>query len=346
MSAKAAYALRNSNGEAIDSASVEETPGSRDRSAPPLVSVVIPTYNRSELIREAVESVYDQTYDRIELIVVDDHSPIPVSETLTEDTPDSIASMVVLRHDENRGANAARNTGIRRATGEYVAFLDDDDRWETPKVHKQIEAFQSSGPEVGVVYTGKRSERAGKTTVETPTWSGNVLKDLLTGKNFSQFSGLMVRESAIEAAGLPDERFPCWQDREWFFRLAKHCEFEPVSEPLVVRRLDHDDRIGRNFEQKRDVAYPLFLKKHYGFAAEYGPRYRRAFLASLRTSIGQSAIHSGRYREARKYFVAAFRAYPLYRPCQLYLLATLGGKWTYKPAQVLNGLSTAVFEEV
>jgi len=301
----------------------------------PLVSVVIPTYGRNDTLAEAVESVADQTYDRIELLVVDDGSPTPVTETLDADL-DGLDSVTFIRHDENRGANVARNTGIRAASGEYVAFLDDDDRWAETKVEKQVTAFLESGPAVGVVYTGKRTVSPHGTQVFVPSAEGDVLRDLLTGAQFGQFSSVMVRADVIDDAGLPDEAFPAWQDREWFFRLAQHCEFRAVREPLTIRRAGTPGSITKQFERRRDEAYPLFVEKHYPLAREHGRYYARTFLASLRMDLARSAVKAGRYREARRLFLLAFLANPLYRPVHENLLASLGGKWTYRPAAALR----------
>jgi len=306
-----------------------------DRGSLPLVSVVIPTYGRNDTLVEAVRSVADQTYDRIELLVVDDGSPTPVTETLDADL-DDLESVTFIRHDSNRGANVARNTGIRAAAGDYVAFLDDDDRWMETKVDKQVAAFLESGPEVGVVYTGKRTVNPGGTQVFVPSAEGEVLTDLLTGAQFGQFSSVMVQADVIDDAGLPDETFPAWQDREWFFRLAQHCEFQAVREPLTVRRTGLPDSITKQFETRRDVAYPLFVEKYYPLAREHGWYFARKFLATLRMDLARSAVKAGRYREARRLFLLAFLANPLYRPVHKNLLASLGGKWTYKPAAALR----------
>ena len=314
----------------------EKGPVVRNEEGRPLVSVVIPTYGRNEHLPEAVASVAEQTYDAIELCIVDDGSPTPVSETLPESSVESIESVTFVRHGENRGANAARNSGIRTARGSYVAFLDDDDYWHETKISRQVDAFETGPSEVGVVYTGKRAEGPDGVTVTTPTAEGNVIRDLLSGESFGQFSSVMVRADVIDAAGLTDERFPAWQDREWFFRLAQHCHFTPIPETLTYRRVGLPDSITKKFEQKRDVAYPLFVEKHYPFAREYGRYYARTFLASLRTSLARSAVTAGRYREARKYFWLAFSANPLYRPAHLHLLPSLGGKWTYQPAAFIR----------
>ncbi len=302
----------------------------------PLVSVVIPTYGRNERLTEAVRSVIDQTYPNIELIVVDDGSPTPATTALASLDTSGLTRATYIRHEENRGANAARNTGIRTASGEYVAFLDDDDRWDAAKISCQVRAFLSADPEVGLVYNGRRSESPNGTTVTSPSARGDVVKDLLTGESFGQFSSIMVRTDVISEAGLPDERFPAWQDREWLFRLAQHCHFKPVPKTLTYRRTELPDSITKRFEAKRDVAYPLFIEKHYELGREHGYWYARTFLATMRMNLARSAMRVGRYREGRKYFIRAFLANPLYRPVHPHLIASLGGKATYELAANLR----------
>jgi glycosyltransferase involved in cell wall biosynthesis len=295
----------------------------------PLVSVIIPTYGRDEDLPSAIQSVFDQQYERVELLVVDDGSPTPVATTLPERLL-SDERTTVIRHERNKGANVARNTGIRTANGDYIAFLDDDDRWDETKLRKQVDTFSRSPDETGVVYTWVKREHPSGTTVSTPTAAGDVVTDLLTGSNFGQFSSVLVDTDVIAEAGLPDERFPAWQDREWFFRLAQSCEFQPVEESLTYRQTGQDDSITSKFQQKRDVAYPLFIEKHGSLAVEYGRSYKRTFLASMRRSLARSAIRAGQYGEARKYFLLAFFANPLHRPVYPHLLPSLGGKWTYE----------------
>lgn len=311
-------------------------PGTGTNDDSPLVSVILPTYGRNERLRTAVESVVDQTYENIELLIVDDGSPTSIMDTLNDVSFDRLESTTFIRHNENRGANVARNTGIRASSGKYIAFLDDDDRWHETKIERQVDAFAEADSEVGVVYTGLRVTNQNGTTVTSPTVGGDVVRDLLVGKTFGQFSSVMVDTKAIDAAGLLDERFPAWQDREWFFRLARHCQFKPLQETLTFRRTGLPDSIGMDFERKRDVAYPLFVEKHYPFAREHGLYYARTFLASLRRTLGRSAIRAGQYHEARKYFLLSFLANPLYRPVYVHLFASIGGRWTYRPAQFLR----------
>mgnify|MGYP000094329184 CR=1 FL=1 len=301
----------------------------------PLVSVVVPTYNRPEKLRRAVETVRAQTYRPIELVVVDDHSSEPAADALDEIALDDI-SLTVIRHEQNRGGNAARNTGIRESTGGLVAFLDDDDRWEPAKIQRQVETFEASPDSVGLVYTGSRYVYDDGERVICNDLSGEVTRPLLEGASVAEFSAVMVRASVIEAAGLPDERFPSWQDQEWFLRLSLHCAFAAVEEPLTIRHWDHPGRIGQNFQKRRDVSFPLFVEKHRDLAAEYDLEQR--FVASLLETLVIDAAQNGYYGDARRLAVRAIRTDPTLPTPWLYLLSCLGGRVTYRPAQRLMAL--------
>lgn len=291
-----------------------------------LVSVVITTYNRPNLLPRAVESVREQSYENVEIIVVDDCSETPAASVL-EDGPD----LRVVRHEENQGANAARNTGIRESSGEFVAFLDDDDTWDPSKLARQVEAFDDG---VVMVYTGSRSITDDGEVISRfrPKMRGDVTTDLFAGVHIGGFSLVMVRRSAIDDAGTLDERFPSWQDREWYVRLSLVGEFEYVDAPLVTHR-SPDDQISRDFEQKRDVSYPLFLEKHRSLAASYGPKHERRFVASLSHTLGASALYCGHYRDAVRYLAKSLRTDPVRPRTAAYLLLALGGARTFKGAQ-------------
>jgi len=306
----------------------------------PTVSVVIPTYDRPTYLSRAAASVDAQTFDDVELVVVDDSSEPPVRSVL-EDLPlESIAAVTYLRHETNRGANAARNTGIEAASGEFVAFLDDDDWWERTKVERQVERFREADPDVGVVYTGTRYLNAddGTSLVTIPHLEGRVTREVLTGGQIEEFSAAMVRASAIEDAGLPDERFPSWQDREWYLRLSRHCAFAVVPEPLTVRQMGHGGQISDDYERKRDVSYPLFLERHRPLAAEYGSRCERLFVASLTRLLGRSAFKNGYYREAAVHLARSLRYDPFALDAYTYLLASLGGRRTHQLGRRIKGL--------
>ncbi|EMA63695.1 glycosyltransferase family 2 protein [Halorubrum lipolyticum] len=305
----------------------------------PLVSVVLPTYDRPEYLREAVESVREQTYDPIELVVVDDCSPTPAARTLDRIDTGALA-VTCRRHESNRGANAARNTGIDAAAGEFVAFLDDDDRWRPPKVERQVERF-GDDEALGLVYTGQEYVNGeGRTTeLKTPGTAGDAAEAILRGAGVGPFSTLMARADTIDAVGRPDERLPSWQDRDWVIRIASRYRIAPVREPLVVRRMEAHDQISDDFEGKRDVSYPLMLEKHRERAATYGPGTERRFVANLSVKLADAALANGYHRDAVRFAARAIRAAPRARSGYLYLLVAAGGEFTYRPAKFLKRAS-------
>lgn len=304
----------------------------------PLVSVILPTYNRPSMLADAVRSVERQTYGNIELIVVDDHSPEPVEPLLEDIDTNTVTSIRCPRHKENRGANAARNTGINVANGEFLAFLDDDDVWLPKKIERQVERFQRTSDDVGVVYTGQRfvDEDGITTSVRTPTTQGDVTEQLLTGAPLGPFSTIMVRSTFVSMAGELDERLPSWQDREWCIRLSQHCEFEGIAEPLLLRRIHRESQISDDFVAKRDTSYPLLLKKYRDIAAELGPRIERQFVASLSASLALAGIQNEHYRDAVQYLLKAIRHSPTNVRLYFYLLLATGGKYLCKPTKRLK----------
>jgi len=116
----------------------------------PTVSVIISTYNRAHLIGRAIQSVLNQTYQDFEVIVVDDGSTDNTEEIVKSFNDPRIR---YIRHEKNKGAAAARNTGIKAARGKYIAFQDSDDEWLPEKLEKQMKVFENAPPEAGVVYT-------------------------------------------------------------------------------------------------------------------------------------------------------------------------------------------------
>jgi glycosyltransferase involved in cell wall biosynthesis len=297
----------------------------------PLVSVVVPTYDRPEYLVEAVESVLAQSYDPVELVVVDDHSPVPASTALGDLDTDALAAFRCLRHEENRGANAARNTGIEAATGEFVSFLDDDDGWDPTFLSQAVETFERADGDVGLVYAGARivddDGRAIRTSI--PGVRGDVTEALARGEQIGSYSRVVVRADVIRRAGRPDERFPGWQDKEWYFRLSEHCAFETVEEPLVEHRIADHGQITDDFEGKRDVSYPLLLRKHRGRAARYGWLAERRLVATLAKSLSASALANGYHVDGLRYLLVSLVYYPLVLDTWLRLGLALGGPFTY-----------------
>ena len=304
-------------------------------SAEPLVSVIVPTYGRPEMLRDALDSVRQQTYAHIELVIVDDASPDPVEPQLQEQLGTSTRWRCI-RHANNRGANAARTTGIEHATGDILAFLDDDDRWLPKTARAHVDQHRSGGEDLGVVLVGQRYVTdTGRITGETrPAVHGAVTRALLTGARTGPFSTMSVDASIVQQAGMPDDRFPSLQDREWQIRLSRHGTFASVAEPLVLRHMGSHAQIGDDFTERRDITYPRFVEKHRELAVDLG--VERAFLAWLARLVAVSGLHAGEYHDAARFAIRAWRMQPT-RPKPLgYALLAIGGDVTYRPAVVLK----------
>jgi glycosyltransferase involved in cell wall biosynthesis len=201
------------------------------------VSVVIPTYNRSDYILEAIQSVLEQDHASLEIIVVDDGS--------TDDTKEKMASLIdsgVIRYiyQENRGRSAARNMGISLATGDYLAFLDSDDLFEANKLVKQVE-FLSGHPEVGLVHGGyiKFDARNHDLGYRDPSWfSGWIYPDiLLIWYTLLPPSIVMVPKRVLAEVGGFDESLFIGEDLDLWRRIARKYPFGYINQSLARIRV-------------------------------------------------------------------------------------------------------------
>jgi glycosyltransferase involved in cell wall biosynthesis len=201
----------------------------------PLVSVILPTYNRAALIGPAVQSVLTQTFADLELWVIDDGS--------TDETRAIVAAigdprLHYHRLHRNRGQAVARNEGLRRARGEYVAFQDSDDRWAPGKLERSMEVLRSACPKIGGVYCDMlRVWRDGRVTYHrSPTLTRGRWIDPATGWYQVYMLGIqasLIRRRCLDAVGHFDERLHHLEDMELFMRLSRAYELVRIGEPLV-----------------------------------------------------------------------------------------------------------------
>jgi glycosyltransferase involved in cell wall biosynthesis len=166
----------------------------------PLVSVILPTYNRAHVLGKAIESILNQTYSNFEIIIVDDGS-LDSTEKLVARYRDN--RIKYIRHTKNQGAVAARNTGIVASKGEYIAFQDSDNEWLPEKLEKQIAAFNSGPPNLGVVYTSVWIIDKG-TKIRIPSLNmkktdGEIHELLLEG-NFIDTSTALVKRVCLNGS--------------------------------------------------------------------------------------------------------------------------------------------------
>lgn len=308
----------------------------------PLVSAIITTYDRRELLRRAIGSVESQTYANIELVVVDDHSEVSPEPIVNGVDGGSFDNIVFCRHSENKGVSAARNTGLAESTGELVAFLDDDDIWAPEKIEKQVsELEQSDG--AGAVYTGAKSvDATGSTiTVQRPTRSGKLTKDLLCDHGI-WFPTLLVERSVIEKAGEFREDMLMREDVEWIVRLSQYTQFAVVPEPLLItlRGDDHDQK-SDDVEAKIRNGHSQLIEQYRKIASEYSLLFRRKFAGYSEYKMGRAALSGKRPELARRYLSSAIIKWPFEPKFYIYfLLSIFGERWYLRARDIKRSLVT------
>jgi glycosyltransferase involved in cell wall biosynthesis len=207
----------------------------------PLVSVIIPTYNRGWIVKEAIDSVLEQDFVDYELIVVDDGS--------ADNTPDILHGLVddikVIRQS-NRGVSAARNRGIQASAGRWIAFLDSDDLWLPQKLSRQVDFFDRH-PDARICQTDEQWIRNGvrvnpKARHRKP--SGMIFGPSLELCLVSP-SAVMIRKRLLSDVGLFDESLPACEDYDLWLRISCRFAVYLIDIPLIVKRGGHADQLSR-----------------------------------------------------------------------------------------------------
>ena len=208
------------------------------------VSVIIPTYKRANFIKRAIDSVLKQTYRNLELIIVDDNNPGDESRC----TMEAIISqynderLIYLKHEKNMNGATARNTGIAKATGEYITFLDDDDFFLNDRINKLVEVMENE-KEYDCAYTGVvKVKNRNIVDIKYSNLDGNLQKNMLMQKSFFYTgSNLFFRAKALRDIGGFDTTFKRYQDIEVMVRFFRKYKIKYVNDFSVVK--DDSSRI-------------------------------------------------------------------------------------------------------
>lgn len=207
------------------------------------VTAVITTHNRCDLLRKALDSVLGQTYNNIECIIVDDASTDDTKLYLESIKCEKIKCIIIDKKD-SKGGNYARNLGIAHATGDFIAFLDDDDEWFPEKIEKQIQYIKSSKGEIGFVYCGHVNELNGEYRWESyanAEYSGDLSQKVFQNI-FCTTSKILVRKDLLEDIGGFDENLRFWQEYDLCIRLCQITKIGCITQPLILLRHNTADR--------------------------------------------------------------------------------------------------------
>lgn len=282
------------------------------------VSVIIPTYRRPEFLRRSIDSVLNQTFQEFELIVVDDCSGDFTLQVMKNYTDPRIC---FLQHTTKKGGAAARNTGIRKSQGQYIAFLDDDDEWLPAKLQLQVDLLNNSPWKIGVVYTGYNkvaTETGDLLAYKAATKNGNLSLALHDKNWVGTTSSVLFRKECIETVGLFDESLSSLQDYDLWIRISKEFEFAGINQPLVTYHV-HTERISTNLEGLRQ-GLMLMLEKHG----------RSNFGYIIYLEIGTLCCHQNEIRKAREAYLQAIQLNPLGLKAYMGLGISLFGFWGFK----------------
>jgi len=265
----------------------------------PTVSVVIASYNRASLLKEAIDSVLTQDFDDFELIVVDDGS--------TDDTPEllrSYANICVVRQDR-RGVSAARNAGVRRASGEFLAFLDSDDLWLAEKLSAQI-AFFKTHPRAVICQTEEIWIRRGvrvNPRRRHRKYSGMIFERSVELCLVSP-SAVMLERSLLDKVGRFDESLPACEDYDLWLRIACRFPIHLITTPLVIKRGGHPDQLSRvpGLERFRIYALKKVLENPPEGGLTQSQRMAAVEALSNKCAIyARGCLKRGHVDEARQY---------------------------------------------
>jgi len=237
----------------------------------PLVSVVIPTHNRSKYIERAIASVLAQTYADLEAIVVDDGSADDTAR-VAEAYARKDSRIRLIQHERRKGAQAARNTGIFAATGKWIAFLDSDDEWLPHSLEARLRPLQKGLHHV--VHSDCYVLSSGSNNLErfgVPPMQGQVYTELLR-RSGPVFPALLVSKKALAAINYLDENIVAYQEWDTAIRLAKHFSFEFVGEPTFIYDCRHANTISKD-PIKEALGYEQIVTKHrWAILRHLGPQ--------------------------------------------------------------------------
>jgi glycosyltransferase involved in cell wall biosynthesis len=286
------------------------------------VSVVIPTYERPQFLKGAVQTSLGQTYENIEVIVVDDGSSEQYADEVVSEFPDNVTC---IQHMENKGLSAARNTGIQESNGEYVAFLDDDDRWHKSKLARQVSALeQNETAGLATCLVAAITPDNELVHCETSAPSGDCSEELLIGNQIGTPSRVLVRQECFNEIGMFDESLPTKQDWDFYLRLCQEWNVAALEDHLCFRTV-HDSMSSSVRALKRDKR--AVLEKHEDLIRE-NKAWEQAH-ASIAEEVGRSHLGKGELDQARNELCQSL-AIPTSRRLLLFSLS-------YTHPKIVNG---------
>jgi glycosyltransferase involved in cell wall biosynthesis len=227
------------------------------------VSVIVPTYNREKTISRTIDSVLEQTYKNFELIIVDDAST-DNTESIVKNYQKQYKEIIYIKYNQNKGANFARNLGIKKARGEYINFLDSDDEYLVNNLKEKIKFLENINKKNCLVYSKIIIKELNKERI-VPYFGikekENILNYLFINNGEIITSSLCVKKDVLIKNNIFfDEKLKRHQDWDFLIRLKEYVNFYFLNKPLVIWNKDDSYKTNRD---KIDIKnYFNFVNKH------------------------------------------------------------------------------------
>lgn len=289
----------------------------------PKVSVIIPTYNYSHFVCEAVGSAIKQTFDDREIIVVDDGSTDNTKETLLP-----YMSKIKYIYQENKGLPGARNTGIGAAEGEYIALLDSDDRWIPERLEWGVSVLDRN-PEVGLVFSDYYLNDGKNSRIKVARPPKRDMFENLLLYNFIPCPTVLFRKKCLDEVGLFDESLARLGSEDWdlWLKIAKKYKFFYIDRPLAIYRL-HPNSMIRNAE-KMLTSQLMVINKALPDCkglTKSEIKLKKKAIANIYFNVGKIYLEKTETKKARGYLTKALKNYSFYGAAYFYFLKSLLGK--------------------
>ncbi|CAD6491109.1 MAG: Undecaprenyl-phosphate 4-deoxy-4-formamido-L-arabinose transferase [Candidatus Argoarchaeum ethanivorans] len=290
------------------------------------VSVIVPCYNGEKIIGNAIKSVLNQTYKNWELIIVDDGSTDSSCEIVEHYLNNDKIKLV--KNAYNKGIAKTMNKGIEVSTGDFIAFLDQDDSWHPMKLELQLQKFENADNSLGLVGCGmvfienNKCRRIFRINDEKLDQTHILTKIFLTSTNSSSI--MMLKKDCLKKIGLFDEKLIGWGDFEMVFRVAKFYKIGYVNRLLVKKRVHPESANVKMKKKLRNEAKKIFplICGYHPFLKSYLP------LKEGNTILGKAieSLHNKQYKQARQLSLKAIQYDPRLRIKSklVYLLSCLG----------------------
>jgi glycosyltransferase involved in cell wall biosynthesis len=293
----------------------------RNKFDAPLISVILPSFNREKLLPRAIISVLNQTNQSLELIIIDDGS--------TDNTEDIVKSFSdkrirYYRQRDNKGGSAARNIGIKLAKGELIAFQDSDDEWLPEKLERQVAKFSEVGGDVGVICCGyefindKTNEVVSRSI---PVEKGNVHKIMLKN-NYTGPLAVLMKSDCFNKVGLFDETLPCCHDWDLWIRVSKYYKFDYVPD-ILAKAYIHGKQLSTNLEVKIKGKEGILQKYRQQIMNE--PLFCKKYLMGLYLQYSMAGDVNG-----RMHLITVLKLYPFHLKGYVHLCFSLFVPWIYR----------------